>query len=243
MSKLEKFYKNINPRIIIGIGIGIYILADKIIKYYTNPGYKLLSYIKIGEVNNETVIILDDTNMPHNIKHHHFSALNILLKNIPKGRKINIILKSSGGDYNECLTVCQTLKHFISRVFVNEYAYSSGSILALSASELYMSNDAKLSAINPIYRIKCDVTFQYDNGKYTITHIPNDMYNYIQNDLTQSYSKLKNIINPKYNVPNILKCMYDDICDHSHKFSVIDLQTIANNQIKLYDGDYLKVIA
>ena len=79
-----------------------------------------------------------------------YQALNA----IPEDEDVNLIIQTYGGYAVWCQKICETIRNRREkggkvRVYVQDYAFSSGSIIAMCADELYMTKNASLSAIIP----------------------------------------------------------------------------------------------
>jgi hypothetical protein len=82
-----------------------------------------------------------------------------LLHNIQSGEPIDLLLHTYGGDVDACEKLVRLIlakvidgKHF--RVIVPDLAKSAGTLMALSASEILMSESSELGMIDPQYKMR-----------------------------------------------------------------------------------------
>jgi len=121
------------------------------------------------------------------------------------------------------------------RIFVNGYAYSSGTILALMVDELYMKKCDGLSTMNVILT----------NDKNNIICDKNYVHSSINIKELKEFRKDEKIIrgiflrmiNKKYDKLKIMKIMCDDVLNHRIVFGFDEMQKITDNQIIEYVGD------
>lgn len=145
-----------------------------------------------------------------------YRYLNTLDKTTP----LNLYIETEGGDINGCLKVCTIIKEWnnTTNVHVKKYALSSGTIIALCADNLYLDDDAYLSAINicgvrngkVIYDKKMLITPEEAGGYIEYMKL----FMYIKFGDINNRRKIQNLMNKKYNVPNIMYNMYDNVDCH-----------------------------
>lgn len=203
-----------------------------VISHQTLITPQIWPHITVDVSNNYVDIILDDTKMSDDLKLVQYKALSHIVSKLPNNSVIDIILKSQGGNYFDCIQACKHLKFHYTRVFVYEYAYSCGSILSLSADELHLTLGAKLSAINPVITFTLSkVTLQYDNGRYKIKNWDLEMDTLVKEQIGSALAGLKQVINPRYNQEKIIDSMFHSIQSHNTEFSFAELKEITDNGV------------
>lgn len=173
-----------------------------------------------------TAIIISETNVEINVIITHtnggisFKALYVKLQHLDKSKKLNIHLKTSGGTYRDCLLACKEIKKWIAptTTHVDHHAHSCGTILALTTDNLFMNEMATLSAINPI--TPCfDKTSKVNFMTRLLLGNP---------ETNENKQGVREVLNKKYNIENIIYHMYDNVADHSTVFSFQECNDIIN---------------
>lgn len=240
MSKLDKF------RILSCAAIGvvrIYALDKYLprgIDYY--KCYQTKKYISIEKYDNDIIISLNSNLIPNQYQHWQFDALKSIIERIDTDNTINIVLTTNGGNLDKTMTLCQTLKKFHTRVFVPWYAFSAGTVIALSANELYMSPYAELSAINPIFTFNSHFQIKYDNGQIKVIDFESKYRSIIESYEKRLYNDYPKILNTDYNIDQILLVMFTTVTCHSTYFTYQQLRYLTNHKVKSYDGTHINII-
>lgn len=166
------------------------------------------------------------------------------LQKIPHTDPVDIIITTHGGQVLWCSKICYILKTRPgkSRVFVKSYAHSAGTIIALTASELYITYDTTFSAIDP-------QTFPFQDlirtGLPTLIKLIENPYSTIKNITIERTQYFKNILNRwlNENIHNkelIIKNMHDESVVHEQLFFKNDMDNIGITY-KLWDGNTKKL--
>lgn len=184
---------------------------DKIIKEYNF----------VSTVDNHIYVNLDRIyEEEHDAMYILYRYINTLDNTIP----LNLHLETIGGQAEGCFKTCDLIKKWknVTNIYVDNHALSCGTVIALSADNLYIEDDAILSAINICF---------VDNGKKLFDKKmlcePKDVGGYLKYiDLFLYFNlsdivhrrKIKRLINKKYNVNNIMYYMYDNVTCHATHF-------------------------
>jgi membrane-bound ClpP family serine protease len=162
---------------------------------------------------------------------HELDILFKKLLTLDKNKNLNIFLKTYGGFSNVCNNICNELKQWKGKtsVYIKDFAYSAGTVIALSADKLYIGKNGKLSAINPMCswfdkKYLCDF--------WASLLLPNPE----KND-----SDTINLINKKYKFDNIIKCMYVDVKKHATFYNLEEVTKIVGKNISI-SRKYKKIL-
>ncbi|XWV24664.1 hypothetical protein QJ856_gp1120 [Tupanvirus deep ocean] len=161
------------------------------------------------------------------------------LVEIPEDKPIDIIITTHGGPAIWCSKICYVLNNRSgkSRVFVKHYAHSAGAVIALSASELYITYDATLSAIDAQGFPLSDLFTTSINKLATLVQNPKQAFI----DLTNSRSNyfrdnVEKYLNAEHNKELIMQKMHDQSPIHEQLFFKSDLDELGI-KYKLWNGD------
>lgn len=101
-------------------------------------GHKLICYLAghIGEISRDDAVFFGD-----------------LLHNIPAGHPVDLLLQTPGGDIDAAEKLISMVRNRVGfaklRVIVPDYAKSAGTLIALGADEVVMSDSSELGPIDP----------------------------------------------------------------------------------------------
>ena len=180
--------------------------------------------------------ILDYFADDENVYERLYNQLNA----IPENEDVNIIIKTYGGSLTWCLKICETIKNRTGKTYayVSDYAYSAGTIVALTSTELYMSKNASLSAIDPQYSV-------FSVTQVALKTIPellrsldeskNHMKHSFEKELEYYKTQISKYINKYYNIENIIDKMLVNSVSHEQIFFIDELKNIGIT-IKDWDG-------
>lgn len=143
------------------------------------------------------------------------------LVNIPESDPVDIVITTNGGPAVWCNKICYVLKHRRgkSRAFVKSFAHSAGTIIALAASELFITYDTTFSSIDTqcsplselIQTSLRDLSDLLDNPLKSYAKVSKERTEYFR-DVMKSY------LNKKHNTDSIMKIMHDETTSHSQLF-------------------------
>jgi ClpP class serine protease len=186
------------------------------------------------------------------------SKLVNTINSIDSHHNITLILTSTGGYFNKVCDIYDIIQNRTGslKVIVNEYAYSSATVLCLIADECSLTDQSLISAINPILSVTFSdgiiLSEEFMNIinylKYGTPILKNykDTYEYKQKFIDYIHSeesyyfeytnnkvrnKFNTIINKKYNINKILKFMFDKITSHNQIFTFNEFIDISTNYI------------
>jgi len=158
---------------------------------------------------------------------------------IPENEPINIIITTDGGSAHWCSKICYVLKNRsgTSKVFVKSSAHSAGAIIALTASELYITYDTSLSAIDAqvsplsdIFQTSLQNLSKFANDPVkTFSDLNKDRTIYFRN-LTEKY------LNDQHDKDLIMQTMHDSTSTHEQLFFKEDLDAMGI-KYQIWDGD------
>jgi len=160
-----------------------------------------------------------------------------------------LILTSIGGYFDDLFKICNFIKKRTGKfnVTVSDHACSCATVLCLAANKLIMMKNSYIGAMNPIVEISFNdspMTFDFEVGdiiqylknnksilkdehigyqQNILNYINEQGLSYFENKQNQIRSDIKKIINPIYNIDNILKHMFDNISSHNDLFTINDL--------------------
>jgi hypothetical protein len=155
-------------------------------------------------------------------------------------RPVDIIITTHGGQALWCSKICYVLKHRTgtTRVFVKSYAHSAGTVIALAASELYITSDTTFSAIDA-QGFPLDDLLQtslqilpkiLQNPRDTLVEMTTERVEYFRKE-TEKY------INDKLHDKDlIMKNMHDGVPIHEQLFFKEDMNELGI-KYKLWNGD------
>ena len=158
---------------------------------------------------------------------------------IPENKPVDIIIKTHGGPALWCSKICYVLKNRTgkSRAFVKSYAHSAGAIIALAASEIYITYDTTLSAIDAQGSPLADLFQTSINGLSKLVESP--VTNFVElNKARAQYFResIEKFINDKHNKGLIMQKMHDESPIHEQLFfkeHMNDIGIVYNT----WDGD------
>jgi hypothetical protein len=179
-----------------------------------------------------------------------YKSFYLKLEAIPDDQEVIIVITTDGGEFIWCYKICQILQRRKgrSRVYVKSYAHSAGSVIALSAAELYLTPYATLSAIDPQCAPYSDIlqTGIHTISKFLETRNVDSLYNgyhRIIHDRDQyCHDEIVDLINPAHNVDNIMKLMHDEVPTHEVLFNITKLKSMGV-VFNTWNGDVSKIKA
>ena len=173
------------------------------------------------------------------------------LNAIPDEEDVNIVIRTYGGSVVWCLKICEVIKKRRecgkgkTRVYVNDYAFSAGSIIALAADELYLSKNATLAPIDPQINPMSLLSQIALKSVPNVFHSLEDSKRKIRTDYEKElehYSKeIESYINPKYDVNTIMEKMFHEPVSHEVLFFDRHLKEF-NIEFKQWDGKRKSII-
>ena len=165
---------------------------------------------------------------------------------VPYDRPVDIIITTHGGSALWCSKICYVLKHRSgqSRVFVKSYAHSAGAVIALTASELYITADTTFSAIDAQAFPFGDLFQTSLQGLSKLIQDPRKAFVELSNDRAQYFRQnvVKFLNNDLHNKDTIMKEMHDDSPIHEQLFFKEDMKRIGI-KYKIWDGKNLNGIS
>jgi ATP-dependent protease ClpP protease subunit len=170
---------------------------------------------------------------------NNYENLYRQLNAIPDNEPVNIVIKTYGGPLTWCLKICETIKNRsgTTRVYVAEYAYSAGTIIALAADELYMAKNSTLSAIDPQYNVLSFTQVALKTIPQLLKPLEESkshMKESFEKELEHYKSQITKYINKYYNVENIIDKMLLSSVTHEQIYFIDELKTIG---ITIQDWD------
>lgn len=163
---------------------------------------------------------------------------NQLVK-VPDDQPVDIIITTHGGSALWCSKICYVLinRKGLSRIFVKSYAHSAGTAIALAGSELYITTDTTLSAIDTQGSPLSDLFHTsiknlpeiITDPRKAMVNICKERSDYFRN-ITEQYVNTK-----LHNKENIMKHMHDNAPIHEQLFFKEELRTIGI-QFKIWNG-------
>ena len=143
----------------------------------------------------------------------------------PDDEDVSIIIRTYGGSLVWCLKICEAIKNRTgtTRVYVQDYAFSAGSIIALCADELYLSKNGSLAPIDPQVS-PLDVLSQVslknitDVMRHSIDECRKTVKEGYDNELEHYIGEISYYVNPKYNFEKVMEKMFHDPVNHEVLF-------------------------
>lgn len=153
------------------------------------------------------------------------------LNTIPGDEPVNIVIQTYGGPLTWCLKICETIKNRTgtTRVCVQEYAYSAGTIIALAADELHMAKNSTLSAIDPQYNIFSLTQVALKTIPHLLKTVDESkihMKDSFEKELEHYKIQITKYINKYYNVENIIDKMLISSVAHEQIYFIDELRTL-----------------
>lgn len=143
------------------------------------------------------------------------------LMGIPDGKPVDIIIATQGGSAIWCSKICYVLKNREgkSRVFVKSHAHSAGTVIALSASELYITYDTTFSAIdaqtfplNDLFQTSLQLLPKlFDDPRSALVNINKERAKYFRDIVEKCLSD-------SHNKELVMRYMHDDVSIHEQLF-------------------------
>ena len=178
---------------------------------------------------NEIYMYINDINSSTN-----FNQVYDELCQLDNTKNLNIYITTNGGNAIACNKVCKKLNQWsgTTRTYVTDYAYSAGTMIALTTDELYMSKNATLSAINPIN--------EWYDKRFICSILPRLFLSGMYNPELISHASanfLSQYINKKYNVDNIMHVMYKSVNCHATLFDLAQMNEIVKPHYQFHSFD------
>ncbi|XWV25903.1 hypothetical protein QJ857_gp1178 [Tupanvirus soda lake] len=164
------------------------------------------------------------------------------LVEIPEDKPIDIIITTHGGSAIWCSKICYVLstRSGKSRVFVKHYAHSAGAVIALSASELYITYDTTLSAIDAQGFPLSDLFTTSINKLATLVQHPKQAFIDLTNSRSNYFREnVEKYLNAEHNKELIMQKMHDQSPIHEQLFFKNDFDDLGI-KYKLWNGDIRK---
>jgi len=166
------------------------------------------------------------TNKGSDIYKNAFDKLLKMDDNVP----VDIIIRTHGGPLLWAIKICTIIKNRKGkvRVFIDGYAHSAGTIIALTADEIYMINNSSLSAIDPQFSpIDCLTYFSSKDISKLVKGNIKDNFGDHYDKFTKYYcKKFSKLLNSKYDIEKIIEKMYLEPVDHSVLFHKEELEEL-----------------
>lgn len=158
-------------------------------------------------------------------------------------KPLKIYIETNGGSALSLQKILRNLKRRkqTTMAYVQKSAHSAGAVLALACDELYMSEDATLSAIDPQQKdsinpnttgfnsLKLVYQIYHSGDKSTITALIADHYNKLTNEFREIIIGALNCNFSVETKDNIMREMFDKPLDHSKLFFKEDISGFGVN--------------
>lgn len=164
---------------------------------------------------------------------------NELVK-VPWTDPIDIIITTNGGSCLLCSKICYVLKNRKgkSRVFVKSHAHSAGTVIALTANELYITMDTTFSAIDAQGFPFSDVLQTSMQRIAKLVQDPKNAFVEISNERANYFRTIieKYLNSDLHNKHSIMEFMHDKSPIHEQLFFREDMDRIGI-KYKIWDGN------
>jgi ClpP class serine protease len=151
------------------------------------------------------------------------------LVEVPESDPVDIIITTHGGEALWCSKICHVLKNRSgkSRTFVKSYAHSAGAVVALTTTELYITYDATLSAIDAQGSPLVDLFRTSLQGLSRLVEHPISEFAQMTRARAQYFREItKKCLNAKHNKDLIMQKMHDETPIHEQLFFKDDMDTV-----------------
>lgn len=148
---------------------------------------------------------------------------------IPENEPVDIIISTHGGPALWCSKICYVIKNRTgrTRVFVKSFAHSAGAVIALTATELYITYDSTLSAIDAQGSPISDLFSTSMQGLSKLVESPRESYAEMSKARAQYFRDLvEQYLNNKHDKAAVMKIMHDDASIHEQLFFKEDLDRL-----------------
>lgn len=181
-------------------------------------GRTLLCYVAVEEISRDDTMFFMD--MLHNVK---------------SGSSVDLLLHTPGGDVDAAEKLIQLLRARVTskgllKVIIPDYAKSAGTLIALGANAIVMSDTSELGTIDPQYVVK-------DSHGYEVHH---SVLDYIL-----SYEDFAKQLNDNPGDPAI-KTMFEKFDPtRLHKYRAVRdrARTFGENQLKRSGANFTKIVS
>lgn len=157
---------------------------------------------------------------------------------VPYTTPVDIFITTNGGPASTCAKICYVIHNrpAKTRAFIKFNAHSSGTIIALSACELYITPDTTFSAVDAQYSPMSDLLRASVQKMPSLVKEPSLMLKTMTARAEYFREICHRYINKKlHNRESIMKHMHDDVVIHEQLFFKEDMDRIGI-KYKLWSG-------